>query len=268
MRNFIRIAVSVIFISIIGFYFYWTNTDNDMRNYDALVREIHDGYVNYDSEVGVLRYNFSDEDILIEAINDARSDIYYADEGVRYEVNGLGITRVFLEYDCMEDGTLNKGECDLMQAETNAAIDDFFSDIDLNQPQSLVALDIHDKLIEMVDYDYDRYLEGTLSDADYTAYGALVNKAAVCDGYSKAYMVLLARAGIESYYVGSEAMNHSWVIARIDGKYYHIDITWDDPVSLYGNSYIDTLSHDYFMLSDEEISKDHYGYPGDLPKCE
>jgi len=268
MKNFIRVIVLILIVSGIGFYVFWTNTTNDMTRYDDLVNSLNEGYLNFDEEVSILKYNFSDESILINAIHDANSDIYYASENIKYKKNGLGITTVYLDYNYKSNGIVDKGQSNLVQEDTKLAIEEIISNINQNQSQSLMALEIHDELINLVEYDYENYLADTLSDESYTAYGALVNNVAVCDGYSKAYMVLLEAVGIESHYVGSEAMDHSWVIAKLDGKYYHIDITWDDPVALYGRGYIKTLTHDYFMLSDEEISVDHYGFSDTLPKCE
>ena len=61
-----------------------------------------------------------------------------------------------------------------------------------------------------------------------TAYGALINKKAVCDGYAKAYDFLCKKAGLETIYVLSNesTMNHAWNMIRIEDKWYHIDVTW------------------------------------------
>ncbi len=123
---------------------------------------------------------------------------------------------------------------------------------------------IHDYLSNNVDYT----LEG---DHVYTAYGALVQKKAVCEGYSKAFQHLCYRAGIECLYVTGESVNpmvtdsdpipHSWNIVKIDGKYYNVDSTWDDqPPHIF---------YSYFNVPDKMIKKDHTfsddNYP--LPKC-
>ena len=57
----------------------------------------------------------------------------------------------------------------------------------------------------------------------------------------------------------SNSMDHAWNMVKVGGKWYHIDVTWDDPVNdTYGKA-----RHDYFMLSDNAISNDnhnHYGW--------
>lgn len=92
----------------------------------------------------------------------------------------------------------------------------------------------------------------------YTAYGALIEGKAVCSGYSKAFQILSHRAGVPSIYVSGIAFNgesmesHAWNKVMVDGDWYNIDVTWDDPVSTRP-----ILRYDYFLKSDREL-KDHH----------
>ena len=61
----------------------------------------------------------------------------------------------------------------------------------------------------------------------YTAYAALVNRKAVCQGYSVAFYRLALEAGMDARIVTSDALNHAWNIAGIGGSYYYLDATWD-----------------------------------------
>lgn len=94
------------------------------------------------------------------------------------------------------------------------------------------AMVLHDYLAYNCEYDYARYLAGQLSshpDA-YNAYGVLVDKQAVCNGYALAYKYLMEKAGITTYMVSSSGIHHAWNMIILDGEYYMIDVTWDDPV--------------------------------------
>ncbi len=127
----------------------------------------------------------------------------------------------------------------------NAAAEAFLADIDRTQPAPVLALEIHDKLLDMVTYDTglaDVFLGDDQSyDYGYSAYGALVQNSrgvphtAVCDGYSYAYEYLLQQVGVEVTRVGgnagdteAELMPHSWNLVRLDGEWYEVDPTWDD----------------------------------------
>ncbi len=92
------------------------------------------------------------------------------------------------------------------------------------------ALILHDRLAELCEYDQVNYEENSIPDVSHTMYGCLVNRVAVCDGYAKAYQYLLEKVGIQSRLCTSEALGHAWNIVTIDGKEYHVDITWDDLV--------------------------------------
>lgn len=89
----------------------------------------------------------------------------------------------------------------------------------------------------------------------YRAYGALVNEDAVCNGYAEALQLLFACAGLESQFVVGKAdgIDHAWNLVRLDGMWYHVDATWNDPIPDQGKSAI----HPYFNVTDEIMEKSH-----------
>ncbi len=92
------------------------------------------------------------------------------------------------------------------------------------------ALLIHDRVAIWCEYDYERLNNGTMPQISYSAYGAIVNKFAVCMGYALAYDYLLFQVGIDSEYCSSDLLNHAWNIVHVNNSTYHVDVTWDDPV--------------------------------------
>ncbi len=83
---------------------------------------------------------------------------------------------------------------------------------------------IYDYIASNVDY-----ADG-VNDTDlYSAYGALINNEAVCQGYSQLLYRLLSEAGVRNRVVEgtSEGVNHAWNLADIDGSCYLMDVTWD-----------------------------------------
>jgi len=79
-----------------------------------------------------------------------------------------------------------------------------------------------------------------------TAYGALANGKAVCQGYSLAYKLLLRRAGVPVVYVGSDSMQHAWNMVQMENNgWYHVDVTWDDPI-LHTSTYPEGNDGGYF----------------------
>ncbi len=147
-------------------------------------------------------------------------------------------------------------------AEFNDAAADFLADIDRNHSDAVVAMEIHDKLCKEIDYDKS----AATSTASYfnpahTAYGALVNKKAVCDGYALAYSYLLKKCGIDSAvvlgYVGDITYGHAWDIVKLDGSWYEVDCTWDDAPGKPGVFY-----HDFLFVTTKKISTNTMKYDG------
>lgn len=124
------------------------------------------------------------------------------------------------------------------------------------------ALALHDYLAQHIQY----------TSGKYNAYNALVERKCVCQGYTLAYALLLKRCGIENFRVSSEKMNHTWNIIRLGENWYHVDVTWDDPVwddAPYALNREGFVGHTYFLLSDngfpEEYGKpNHYDYVSDI----
>lgn len=117
-----------------------------------------------------------------------------------------------------------------------------------------VALYLHDEIIKRCRYDSES--ENMLS-----AFGCLVDGKAVCEGYSKAFIMLCAEFGIECVPVigttldsNGNAEPHMWNLANIDGVWYHFDLTWDDPITSIGDDFV---KYDYFGISDNLIKADH-----------
>lgn len=138
----------------------------------------------------------------------------------------------------------------------NALCEALGSDKGENMTDLQKAVALHDWLVMHCTYEKTTL---TLDKLDvYSAYGALVNGRALCSGYSKAYNDLLGRVGIEATHVTGEVQgnsyftqSHGWSCVTIDGKKYHVDVTFDDG----GPDRLDTVSHSYFLLSDDALNK-------------
>ena len=109
---------------------------------------------------------------------------------------------------------------------------------------------IHDYIINNTKYDADRTDKNTIKYKSDTAYGAIVEGHSICSGYTDAMMLFLERLNIKSYKIASE--NHVWNYIYLDNKWYHLDLTWDDPVSSDGK---DILEHKFFLINTNDLLK-------------
>ena len=138
---------------------------------------------------------------------------------------------------------------------------------------------LHDILVDETDYDSDsaNILLSAGSQPDdgisqsSSAYGCLVNRRAVCSGYAAAFQLLAGRLGAECRRVqGTELPDgapHEWNLLCLDGKWYHVDVTWDDPVFT-GETLDRYRTYDYFCVTTEEMSRTHaFDDPDSLPPC-
>ena len=143
-------------------------------------------------------------------------------------------------------------------------------------------LAIHDYIVNNCTYGF--FNDG--SEIEYSAYGALVKGKAVCSGYAAAMDLLLKCAGVDSRFVVGYAEssqrqfddsniktegvskkdmedNHAWNQVCIDGIWYNVDVTWDDPV---GDGAM--LSHVYMNIDDKMMSYTHDWNRKKYEKCE
>lgn len=123
---------------------------------------------------------------------------------------------------------------------------------------------IHDFIINNTSYDYSNYLNDTIPEESYTIGGLLLNKTAVCQGYAETFQVFMNILNIENKLISGTANNggHAWNLVKLDGDWYHIDTTWDDPV---GD--VQILRYNYFLVNDEQMSIDHAWNNKEYPKC-
>ena len=130
------------------------------------------------------------------------------------------------------------------------------------------TLYVHDYIVLNCEYDLDLLamleadgtLDGEIRSERYTEYSVLVNGTGICGSYALAYRAVMNACGVDCLYLSSNEMNHAWNLIKLDGKWYHVDCCWDDPVP-------DTLGiarRTYFLRTDDEIMQlDHYSWtPG------
>ena len=155
---------------------------------------------------------------------------------------------------------------------------------------------IYDYIIYNVRYDHDcanaedKYVSGNLSLNEKMKYygyyleGIFLDKFykkdmhAVCDGKSKAFVLMCGIEGITAVRISGKASSdgknfggHAWnkVLLDLNGtgdkEWYFVDTTWGDV----GDDSKEFLSHAYFLLSDDEVKNTHVENPGhDYPKAE
>lgn len=112
---------------------------------------------------------------------------------------------------------------------------------------------IHDYIINNAVYSDE-------NNSAYDASGIILDNKGVCASYALSMKMLLDAAGIKSFIIHGNAEDesgkqpHAWLCVNCDGKWYHVDPTWDDPT---GDDGKDVLVHTYFNVTTKRIKADH-----------
>ena len=142
------------------------------------------------------------------------------------------------------------------EAEVDRVIDEFVSSINTNELTDYqIIKKVHDFICSKTTYDYDAQSSIDSNKYALTAYGALVKGKSICQGYSVAFYRLCKELGYSARFVSSPTsaieMGHAWNMVMLDGKYYFVDVTWDDGY-LERNS---NRSYSYFLVSYDDLRK-------------
>lgn len=116
---------------------------------------------------------------------------------------------------------------------------------------------LHDFVVSSFSYDMSGNYEASAS-----PYGMVKRGKGICSAYTGLMYQLVNAAGyrcrilLKDTFAQSDGSTdaHTWNLVEIDGVWYHIDATWDDPVSGDGSQY---LLHDYFLKSDDYMRRTH-----------
>ncbi|MFD0696193.1 S-layer homology domain-containing protein [Paenibacillus sp. GCM10027628] len=174
-------------------------------------------------------------------VNEVLADndyLHYIYSGMNYEFDGIATATFkvsYLESKAQSDYVTEQAKS-IVASITHAGMNDFEKE-----------KAVHDYVISHLAYDQ------TL--VEHSAYGGLTKGTTVCQGYALLTYRLLDEAGIPNKIVEGQAGGqlHTWNLVKLDGNWYHLDTTWDDPVpDVKGR-----LTYHYFNLTDDQMRQDH-----------
>ena len=242
---------------------------NELRN--SILNAVYNG----DNELNITEFGLTVNDINV--VTDLMwynmPELLRAVKGLSYSYyssSGL-ITRIIFNYE------FDSAYFRYIYNEFEVAANEMTSDLKCDSITDVQkALILHDRLAIKCEYDTDAadelnaFYEANINNSDaappwnsaFTAYGAIVDGGAICQGYTEAYEYLLEKVGIESERCRSANLNHIWNIVYIKGRGYHVDVTWDDPVFANPSSKpSDYVQHNNFLVSSSALfSSGHNSY--------
>ena len=153
--------------------------------------------------------------------------------------------------DFLPEYKYSENEVQKIESELTNKVNSILSGVSVSATDYEKELYFHDYICHNTVYD-----DSTFKNGGDTAYSSLVDGKSICEGYSRAMQMLLDSAGIKNYLVVGDGTSdgvtepHMWNIVEIDGKNYHLDVTWDDGTK-------DSDCYYYFNVTDSYISRDH-----------
>ncbi|MBQ9976974.1 MAG: hypothetical protein IJP21_00085 [Clostridia bacterium] len=220
-------------------------TDKQKTIYDTLQKAVKDMEIGWISlETPVYTNYRRDINVIVTALQTDMPQYFWLPPAY-YTGNSQDGETIRILFEGQDDLTylIDKSDHRQMEDALFNRVEEIMAQVTATTPFE-IELQIHDILCSSVTY--ANSVENPLV---YTAYGALVNGEAVCEGYSRAMQLLLAQYNIISTLVtgDSEGVGHMWNLVNIENAWYHLDTTWNDGKG----------THSYFNLTDTEIAKDH-----------
>ncbi|MEE3333953.1 MAG: transglutaminase domain-containing protein [Ruminococcus sp.] len=228
--------------------------DQFLEDNRGAIEDIIEGVESYQESIDISKYNISKSEYLTlyRTFYYTRPDLFYLSNYFQYYSSGGKLTQWIPHYKYDAQTAQQK------RAEFEQRAQWYLKKVRADMSDLEKALVVHDELILNSEYIFDT-----------DVYDLMVRGQGVCYCYAGAYAYLLSKLGVNTEQVMSsaETMNHQWNKVQIDGKWYHVDVTWDDPTP----DQIGRVNHTYFMLADDEFPPeeengeiireyDHYDY--------
>ena len=221
------------------------SADDALADVKAALKQ---GLLEMKASLDISQYGISVKtfrDIYPQVINE-NPELFFVEGGCTYQSMGGIVSNVLPDYLWGEEVVNEltgeqKSQIRQKQTALEQVVNGILAQVDPDWSDLETALFLHDYLATHAQYDE------TLQIRD--AYTILVEGTGVCQAYTLAYRLLLKEVGIDSGTVTSDSMNHVWNLIQIDGNWYHVDVTWDDPTE----DRIGQSQHVYFCLSEDKL---------------
>lgn len=156
-------------------------------------------------------------------------------------VNSLGEININIEH------LYSEKDIEVIEEYVNKVIDEELNS-SMTTEQKIKA--IHDYIINNTKYDSSRSKNtNSKNNISHKANGLFTTGYAICSGYADTMAIFLNKLGVINYKISSE--EHVWNYVYLDGKWLHLDLTWDDPVTNTGQ---DIITYDYFLIDGDTLA--------------
>lgn len=264
---------TLILVIILIFNIVSISASAEVQSFPTYKEAIYNGLYNMETEIDLSEYNVTEDDVfnyIYYLIYQQPEVCYFNYDEISYSHIGNQIITLYFQY------VISESEMISQRKFIDDTLNPVLEKVDENWSDTEKALYVHDWLVSNFMYDY-RLFE-TPGTENHDIYGFLKDGIGVCQSYAYTYMYMMRKLGIESYMAISpekdtngdgiaDIAGHGWNVVKIDGNWYHVDATYDDPIlgESFHYDYVGEVSHNKFLLSDEQIvandtNYEHYGF--------
>ncbi|MDE6031176.1 MAG: chitobiase/beta-hexosaminidase C-terminal domain-containing protein [Oscillospiraceae bacterium] len=217
-------------------YLYNTLSSNEKQVYE----KIFEGVKNFKEEIDLSELDCDVEGIagIFYSLKYENPQFFWIDNSWRYKYTGNGKIISFTP-----SYNMTRSEAEKMQKKLDAAAEQIAQKA-LKQNDVTERLRIiHDEIIKMTDYEVN-FNDRSNGEPD----GPLLNGKARCEGYAKAFCYIAQMVGVDALSISgfAEGGSHLWSMVKIDNKWLHVDVTFDDE-----------WGYEYFCIDDKKCGLDH-----------
>lgn len=180
---------------------------------------LYEGLSNSEKDIDISSYDISKSQLkqLMQDIINNNPDLFYVASQYSYYTNNDKITSVVPSYEYSGSDLEKK-----MTVYKNG-MNDILSGINSSWSDLEKIVYVHDYLCQQYEYD--------TTYSNYDAYSFFSTGKGVCQAYTAVFSGIMKALDIEVSTASSDSMKHIWNVVKLNGKWYHVDVTWDDPVS-------------------------------------
>ena len=239
-----------------------TTVDVELPNSVQTTEELADSFYYYLSrwetnfEIHYVGSTADIENIIQKAIDDAASRDQYifghlAERTIEYEYSSLDakikVHQTYLTNPAQED-VVNEKVASILSTVDAESMSDF-------QKVKFV----NDYIVKNTEYSTNT------AASPHSAYAVIQENKGVCQGYALLALKMLQALGVETKYVVGEVYTggHAWNLVKVDGEWYHLDTTWNDPTPDRKN----IVRYEYFLVNDDKLKLDHTWIHSDYPEA-
>lgn len=230
--------------------------NTEITTWDQVVKEVVKQMNEFSTDISIIykgsMTNFSDN--ALAAFDKAKQQAVYAGEhieSISSSTDTAGNIKFKIKY------LTNKAQEEIVQKKVDQVLANIITP-SMTTFQKVKA--VNDYIVSNA-----KYGESTKS-SPHSAHALLIEGQAVCQGYALLTYKMLNQIGVDvQYVVGVVDGNvpHAWNLVKIDGKWYHLDTTWNDPVPDRKGA----VRYQYFLVDDRTMAQDHSWIASDYPKA-